>query len=265
MTRCAYYYVQQGKHMNIRCILVICLIAQANFGVYAGDVQIIDFQESPGRLTWQNAETNGVCNIQWAASMEGPWQSNWSSQIKIPATSLTQSVAVPMFYRVCWVSNSSTAAISENFDGQDWRSMPLPSWTNIAVSGRWVGKRWDSGEGPYVGSDTSRAHSADRYVGYYGNGWVELPALTASPTQIVLYARASGADGSNPLRSDNYVTLMQKIGSSTWSSIATKNLTSESHVRIEWNVSFGEPTPIPILEIGGCNAYLDDVEIKTKP
>ncbi len=252
------YRAPHASIMKYIFALIVIIITRSQLCSYGGEVQIIDIQESPGQITWNNSDTTGVYSIQWAASADGPWVSNWASQVNIRATGVTHSSAIPMFYRISWISNDTTAAISENFDGSDWTTKPLASWTHIAFSGRW------QSSGVYIGEDASRAYSAERYAGFYDMNLLTLPEFTKSPTQIVFYARQAGADGSYPLCEDKKVYLTQKSGS-IWMTVAHTVVVNTNYQRIVWNVSFGEPMALPTLSIMGCNLYVDNIEVRTKP
>jgi hypothetical protein len=57
--------------------------------------------ERGGDLTWSNSEPGIVSfRLEWAASLDGAWTSDWTSFRKIPNTKTNYAVALPRFYRV---------------------------------------------------------------------------------------------------------------------------------------------------------------------
>jgi hypothetical protein len=54
-----------------------------------------------GQLSWTNLSQHTVeYQVEWAATMEGPWTNDWADLQGIPATQDDYCVSVPMFYRV---------------------------------------------------------------------------------------------------------------------------------------------------------------------
>lgn len=54
-----------------------------------------------GVLTCANLQTGSVASVEWASSVSGPWQSNWTGLTALAVgASGSISVGVPMFYRV---------------------------------------------------------------------------------------------------------------------------------------------------------------------
>jgi len=60
-----------------------------------------------GELTWTNpvSLTNGVFTIEWAPAIGAPWRSSWDELRSFTVAGLTNTVEVPMLYRVKCVSN----------------------------------------------------------------------------------------------------------------------------------------------------------------
>lgn len=80
-----------------RLIPIALLVASAS----AADLVITSFDRN-GALTWTNAVSNAVYQVQWAGSVTGPW-TNFQSLAALDAIRATNhltTVGVPMFYRV---------------------------------------------------------------------------------------------------------------------------------------------------------------------
>ena len=66
-----------------------------------------------GVLVCSGLQTGTVASVEWAASLAGPWQTNWASLTAVAvATNGTIQASVPMFYRVRGVA--ATNAIPTN-------------------------------------------------------------------------------------------------------------------------------------------------------
>lgn len=53
-----------------------------------------------GLLTWTNAPLGSACRVEWAPTLDAPWQSAWDTLVDVPITNLVTERVVPMFYRV---------------------------------------------------------------------------------------------------------------------------------------------------------------------
>jgi len=83
----------------IRQIILPCLLATFAQFCAAADFRVIAFPGN-GTITWEDANTNGHYSIEWASTLNGPWQSDWFSQTQVPATGGNISAQIPMFFRV---------------------------------------------------------------------------------------------------------------------------------------------------------------------
>jgi hypothetical protein len=80
------------------------LILLSVFVCHAQDDVITGFTGN-GIITWTNSHSNGLFNVEWSASADGPWQSSWTGLWNLATTASTVSAAIPMFYRVSWSTN----------------------------------------------------------------------------------------------------------------------------------------------------------------
>jgi len=81
-----------------------------------------------GRLTWTNAYQNGLYGVEWAPSLTGPWQSDWTALKSLVVMGDTATVDVPMFYRVKCQTNL-------------FMPMPMGGYLEMSVSNA-VGAVW---------------------------------------------------------------------------------------------------------------------------
>ena len=81
-----------------------------------------------GHLTWTNAYQNGLYGVEWAPSLAGPWQSNWTALKSLVVMGDTATVDVPMFYRV-------------KCDTNLFMPMPMGGYLEMSVSNA-VGAVW---------------------------------------------------------------------------------------------------------------------------
>jgi len=76
-----------------------------------GQAVVINSLSQNGVLVCSGLQTGTVATVEWASSLAGPWQTNWSGLTGVAvATNGTITVSVPMFYRVLGVGTSSTPA-----------------------------------------------------------------------------------------------------------------------------------------------------------
>ena len=149
----------------IRAVSAGLILLQAWTG-HAQDDVITGFSGN-GFLTWTNSHSNGMFNVEWASSPEGPWQARWDSLWNIAATSGTLSASVPMFYRVTWSTNETHELHIS------------PAETTIGYDGNLVVLTAAGGDGSY---------QWDVYDPYYGN------LVGPSTGTTVLYIRANHGD-----------------------------------------------------------------------
>ena len=82
-------------------------------GVQAQDLRITSFQ-STGQLAWSNSAP-GSCRyqIEWAPGPNGPWTNTWDHLTDIESTQATNSVSVPMCYRVVWTDTTVADSVKD--------------------------------------------------------------------------------------------------------------------------------------------------------
>ena len=90
------------------CIPYLCLLSATGF---ASEVTITSFGGN-GMLTWTNAQLPAVCHVEWAPSLTSGWSRSWGDLTGILVTNASQTVAVPMFYRVVSEPLSLTAGLA---------------------------------------------------------------------------------------------------------------------------------------------------------
>jgi len=54
---------------------------------------------SDGALSWTNANTNALFNLEWAPRLDNSWQ-RWDSYVQSPITGAAMTVDVPMYFRL---------------------------------------------------------------------------------------------------------------------------------------------------------------------
>ena len=76
----------------------------------AAQLPVITSFSQNGVLVCSNLSPGSVASVQWASSVSGPWQTNWAglTAVAVDANGSIQ-VSVPIFYRVCGVSNAPVA------------------------------------------------------------------------------------------------------------------------------------------------------------
>jgi len=88
---------------------VLVLLAAAVHSTRAQNPVISSFSNN-GVLVCTNLNSNSVAAVEWASSVAGPWQSDWTSLSAIPVgSSRTVQVSVPMFYRARGVTGTNSA------------------------------------------------------------------------------------------------------------------------------------------------------------
>lgn len=90
------------------CTLCLCLFSATGF---ASDVAITSFGGN-GVLTWTNTQLPAVCHVEWASSLTSGWSRSWTELTGLVVTNASQTVAVPMFYRVVSEPFSLTAGLA---------------------------------------------------------------------------------------------------------------------------------------------------------
>ena len=85
--------------MNMKTRILPLAILAGCLAVHAADIEITSLA-SNGRLTWTNSFTNGLFSIEWAPALGTNWHNNWNSLQNFWVSSRTNTVDVPMFYRV---------------------------------------------------------------------------------------------------------------------------------------------------------------------
>src|SRR5687768_5349845 len=85
--------------LKFRTVVLACFLCS----VCAASAQapvITSFSQN-GQLVCSNLMPGTVASVEWAASLAGPWQTNWAGLESITVSSDgTIIVSVPMFYRV---------------------------------------------------------------------------------------------------------------------------------------------------------------------
>ena len=71
---------------------------------HAQDIEVTSLA-SNGRLTWTNSFTNGLFSIEWSPKLGTNWHNNWDSLQNFWVSGGTNTVDVPMFYRVRCATN----------------------------------------------------------------------------------------------------------------------------------------------------------------
>ena len=88
--------------------LIIALALGAGIQQAAAQIVIQSLSQN-GVLVCTNLQPGSVASVQWAASLAGPWQSNWASLTGVAVGSNgVLAVSVPMFYRVVGVPATPT-------------------------------------------------------------------------------------------------------------------------------------------------------------
>jgi hypothetical protein len=91
--------------MNMRTRMFPLAVLASCLAVHASDIEITSLAGN-GRLTWTNSFTNGLFSIEWAAALgTNSWRSNWIALQNFWVGGFTNTVEVPMFYRVKCVTN----------------------------------------------------------------------------------------------------------------------------------------------------------------
>jgi formylglycine-generating enzyme required for sulfatase activity len=126
--------------------LFIGLAVLAGVQQVLGQAIVINSFSQNGVLVCSGLQTGTLFSVQWASSLSGPWQTNWAGLTGVAVSnSGTNTVSVPMFYRVLGVASTNAATtnapagmalipagtftMGDNLDGE---SDALP--TNIYVS-----------------------------------------------------------------------------------------------------------------------------------
>lgn len=88
-----------------------------------GQNPVISSLSGNGSLTCSNLAPGSTAVIEWAASLAGPWRTNWSGLDAVSVgTNGTIQVEVPMFYRVRGITplaftNHAPIAVDDNVNG----------------------------------------------------------------------------------------------------------------------------------------------------
>jgi hypothetical protein len=86
------------KMLSFAVLVAMCL------ALHGGDIEITSLA-SNGRLTWTNSFTNGLFTIEWTPALGTNWHDNWKWLKGFWVSARTNSVDVPMFYRVKCATN----------------------------------------------------------------------------------------------------------------------------------------------------------------
>jgi formylglycine-generating enzyme required for sulfatase activity len=90
--------------------LFIALALLASVYQAAGQLPVISSFGQNGVLVCTNLQPGTVASVEWAASLSGPWNTNWAGLDAVTVNSNgTISVSVPMFYRVRGVAYTTNA------------------------------------------------------------------------------------------------------------------------------------------------------------
>ena len=93
--------------MKRLCVITIAALVIAAVSGLAQGLRIDSFSRN-GTLSWDHDTTNGCHTIEWSSLLTGEWHSSWEL-INIPATGGVSAAEVPMFYRVTWDTNATSA------------------------------------------------------------------------------------------------------------------------------------------------------------
>ena len=84
------------------------LLLSAGFPAAAQTPVITSFSQN-GVLVCSNLPPNGVAQVEWAASLDGPWTNSWAGlQAVLADSNGTIRVSVPMFFRVLGLTATSS-------------------------------------------------------------------------------------------------------------------------------------------------------------
>jgi|SRR5450756_760864 len=163
------------------CVIVLVLLA----GVHRvpGQAVVINSFSQNGVLVCSGLQTGTVASVEWAASVSGPWQTNWAGLTGVAVGSNgTISVSVPMFYRVRGVAGppnppagmtlipAGSFTMGDNLDGE-FDAMPTNVYisafymdTNMVTYSQWQSVyAWATNHG-YVFDDAGSGKAADHPV-----------------------------------------------------------------------------------------------------
>jgi len=130
--------------MKTHCRLAsLCLVSLAGLEISHAQNPLITSFSANGVLTCSNLVAGSAAAVEWAPTVSGPWNSDWSSltAIAVPSSHAI-SVGVPMFYRVQALTNGTFTAdgmalvpagtykIGDTLDGDITDAQP----TNVYVS-----------------------------------------------------------------------------------------------------------------------------------
>lgn len=84
--------------------LILLFVCASLAGAASSTELRIDSLNRNGLLTWTNSVSNATYRVEWAGSIEGPWNpfSALTNLDSIVASNTTVTATVPMFYRVVW-------------------------------------------------------------------------------------------------------------------------------------------------------------------
>lgn len=80
------------------------LVLACSLAVHGAGIGITSLA-SNGRLTWTNSFTNGLFTMEWAPALGTNWHSDWNLLQNAWVSGRTNTVDVPMFYRVKCATN----------------------------------------------------------------------------------------------------------------------------------------------------------------
>jgi hypothetical protein len=87
--------------MNTLRLRVAFSLLLASVGVGLAQAPLITSFSQNGQLVCSNLAAGSVASVEWAPSLNGPWQTDWAGLDAVTvATNGTITVSVPMFYRV---------------------------------------------------------------------------------------------------------------------------------------------------------------------
>ena len=153
--------MKSGRAISLALVLLWAQSAVAQDDIITGF-------SGNGVITWTNSHTDGLFNVEWASTADGPWQADWTSLWNFAATADTISASVPMFYRVSWSTNVThdlRITPSEATAPQDGSIISL---TAHGGDGNYSWSVYDIHQGGLSGSGKSvlyvRANSGDNAV-----------------------------------------------------------------------------------------------------
>ncbi len=84
---------------NFLRLVLLGWVAFAPSCVNGEEVRVLSLSQN-GLITWSNSTLNVTCRVEWASTVDGPWNASWDSLSNVVVTNGITQRSVPMFYRV---------------------------------------------------------------------------------------------------------------------------------------------------------------------